>query len=604
MQTLIGLTVKQTGARPDSRVNRARPVLTLLALLPIFAYYLWNLCFVSTAGNFPLNDDWLYSAAVKVFMETGQLRLAGCSAACFAHVVAGAATTYLFGFSHEVLRAQNYLLSLTAVVALFFTLKELGVRRAVSSVAAMTLAVNPIWVNLSFSNMTDVSAAALVNLYLLFLVRSLKNATMLNATLAAICLIAAIATRQTAVVFVGLNLVAVVLQLRRGKPAIVLAFLSVVLPLLSFVCIDKAMTQMNLGSTNFGWYRSEFKALLVSALRAPLKLLPALMIQVGKTSFYLGLFTLPLLPAFLPALAGIKSKQRISPVWYVAATAAITAVCVDLVYVKHALMPFNQNLLRLPELGAHTIMGVNLPPLANKWRVLLTDVSAIAGWTFLLVIGAGAVFASRRLKRVLVQKQGGGTDLARGICFLAGLVAIGFVVLQTIVWDLDRYYVMALPPAIMAVAVAASYMRARHLMAIAVPVLVIFGAYASAAQQDYMAWNRARWSELARLELAGVPSSAIDGGSEFDYLRNPQLNEYLALSNGSYAITHRGKPPRDQWRWWPITGEEYIVSFSPVPEYQEVSKQSYWSALTLGRREILTLKGGDSDATLSRQTAP
>ncbi len=565
-------------------------MLTLLALLPIFSYYLWNLFFVSTAGNFPLNDDWLYSAAVKAFLETGKLRLAGCSAACFAHIAAGAATSYLFGFSHEVLRLQNFVCSFVACLALFFTLRELGVHRAVSSAGSMILAVNPIWLNLTFSNMTDVAATAWINLYLLFTVRSLKTSRWWDLLLAAACLMLAIATRQTAVVFVGLNLLAALVQIRRGKPFLLSTALTVGLPLLAFFCVDKAMAQMNLNNSNFGWYRSEFSNLLVGLVRAPMKVLPRLLIQAGKSSFYLGLFSLPLLPAFIPLLVKLSGRQRVNAFWYVFATAAVTAVWISLVFVNHSLMPFNQNLLRLPELGAHTIMGVNCPNLPDKWRVLLTDLSAAAGWLFILAIGAGAAFAGARLFRAAKSGRCASADLSRTVCYLSGVVAISFVVLQTTVWDLDRYYVMALPPAILALAVSARYLRVRNSALFVVPLLLALGVYSSFAQQDYMAWNRARWAELARLEAAGVSASVIDGGSEYDYLRNPQLNEYLAVSQGSYAILHRGKPPRDQWRWWPISGEEYIVSFSPVPNYEVVSKRTYWSALTLGQREILTLK--------------
>jgi hypothetical protein len=40
---------------------------------------------------------------------------------------------------------------------------------------------------------------------------------------------------------------------------------------------------------------------------------------------------------------------------------------------------------------------------------------------------------------------------------------------------------------------------------------------------------------------------------EYDILRDMNV----------YASHYRGQPPRDTWRWWPIKGEEYIVSFSP-----------------------------------------
>src|SRR6185437_10216125 len=57
----------------------------------IVACWLVNLLVVSPAGNFPLNDDWIYSESVQHLLQTGQFHLLGCSPACFLHVAIGAA---------------------------------------------------------------------------------------------------------------------------------------------------------------------------------------------------------------------------------------------------------------------------------------------------------------------------------------------------------------------------------------------------------------------------------------------------------------------------------------------------------------------------------
>jgi hypothetical protein len=47
---------------------------------------------------------------------------------------------------------------------------------------------------------------------------------------------------------------------------------------------------------------------------------------------------------------------------------------------------------------------------------------------------------------------------------------------------------------------------------------------------------------------------------------------------------------RDQWRWWPIHGEKYIVSFSPVPGYREIMHEGFFSLLSLRKQFVVLLE--------------
>lgn len=68
-------------AKTSQNVDQRRWTAWIGPLL-VVAYWLINCLVVSPAGNFPLNDDWLYSESVGHLLQTGQFRLVGCSPAC------------------------------------------------------------------------------------------------------------------------------------------------------------------------------------------------------------------------------------------------------------------------------------------------------------------------------------------------------------------------------------------------------------------------------------------------------------------------------------------------------------------------------------------
>jgi hypothetical protein len=275
-------------------------------------------------------------------------------------------------------------------------------------------------------------------------------------------------------------------------------------------------------------------------------------------------------------------------------------------------MPFSQNLLRIPELGAHTILGINYVGLANKWRENLTWLSGLGGFllgTLLLdsiaktginfwrITRGNSNLAARSGRDVRACGEQPGTRqsdrrLANSICAVVALLLFffqfAFNTLQSTFSDIDRYYLFPLLGALLVLALAWRRHRVKLSAFIAVPLLFTMAAYSLAATQDMMAWNRARWTAIDKLEAQGVDYKKIDGGAEYNYARDPMLFKSLILHETSYELTHRGQPPRDQWRWWSVQGEEYIISFNSIPGYDVVAKEPYWTALG-GKREILTL---------------
>lgn len=262
-------------------------------------------------------------------------------------------------------------------------------------------------------------------------------------------------------------------------------------------------------------------------------------------------------------------------------------------------MPFNQNTLRLPELGAHNILGLNYPLLASKWRENLTWLSGAAGFmlsTLLLdsLYRAFILFRKAlRPERSALKRKALLTCSGRTLCAIAVslvfMVELAFNILQAGFIDIDRYYLLPLSGALLVLALSWRWHRVRLCWTLAVPACLMMAIYSLAGTQDLLAWNRARWQAISKLEAQGVSYKEIDGGAEYNFVRNPSSAYDLKFHRNYHEFAHRGRPPRDNWRWWNIAGEQYIISFSPVPEYDIVSREPYWSYLG-GRREILVLR--------------
>jgi hypothetical protein len=318
-----------------------------------------------------------------------------------------------------------------------------------------------------------------------------------------------------------------------------------------------------------------------------------LTVHLGETLFYVALGLLPLVILFAPAFADLcKRKVRVLGIWFVLGAATAITAAIKFVVLGQNQMPFSQNLLRLPVLGSLAIMGINLPNLPKTWRLGLTHLCMVASTLLLAVCLAGGQRAVVRLVKTIrarfslapiqADRNYARAASAAYVCITAaGFTAL--CVVQSSINDLDRYYII--PSAIITACLVlfARWLHMKPAWRILVPALSILICYSLCAQQDYMSWNRARWAAAHWLEAKGIQSNEIDGGAEYDFEHNHML----------YNTRFKGAAPYKNWRWWSISGERYIISFSPVPGYTEIAKQLYWSALTpFHSRELFILEHG------------
>jgi hypothetical protein len=592
-----------------------------LPILTIGGYLLLNLLVVGLPVDFPLNDDWMYGLEVKKLLETGQLHLLGGGPSCAVHILLGALVCRLSGFSFLALHWLALCIAFAACLLLYKLLVELGAPRRNALFGAFVLACNPLFVNLTSIYMTDTPNLMYVLAYALLLAIGLRKRSVPFCVLSAVCLICAIAVRQNSAVFVAGNLlVAVLCWFGDRKLSAIILLALVAAPALFAYFVDHMMVVVNDYPAAYDWYKEELARLMHLAIHKPPVFALLESFSTVRAAAYLGLFSAPLLVGFIavPGSSLVSGGPRIDEdepattgklrkdILFNGFISVILALCGMTFFVafRHELMPFSPNLLRYPSLGSTTMIVGAMSQHAHS-RVALTAAAGACAAVLLFAIICSAqrtvvlILRAWKGRRLVPRVESLTKDTAAqrisraavcaSIVSIAG-VSFAWAVLHTTIANLDRYFLLPLTLVIPCTLLAARWLRVRVLHSGAVVVAALIACYSTAAQHDYMSWNRARWQAISELINSGVKSEQIDGGIEFNYLRDPALSDDLVLGPNTFVNVHRGAPETAKLRWWSIHGEQYIVSLTAVPGYAVKGTYPYWSALALKQKQVYLLQ--------------
>lgn len=597
-------------SRPSGRVARAR------AGGPAGVLVAWFLLVAIAAGwrDVPLIDDWTYAWTVEHLLQTGAFRVLDWSSTYpLSQAVWGAAWAAVLGFSFASLRLSTIALALAGCSALYLTLRELGAPRSHALFGAMGLAMNPVFVLLSASFMTDVPFVAFSALALLCYVRAATRNRAGLVWWAGVWSMLAFLTRAAGIVTPAAGLP---LLLRPGDSprARLRVALALAVPWGAMVLAGLAL-RMSLGPTSVmtRWLWN---------LEAGVDLAPNIELLL-LVSFHL-----------LPVLLAAASVRRLwsRPVALIAAGVALAGLVVALL--GHVPPPLrrHQNWTLL-ELGASRVqmsgrLVVQEPPwlgiplrAANLLALtLLVTALCARGGQLRAAPDAGPGPAISLLQRVAprwTMRSGAGSPL-RAACAaaseppspadgvtsarsqsavpsdgrgwrgggvepppsvhasLGGLLAraslvtylAASLILTNLLWMFhDRYYLPLFPPLI-ALTLGVPGLSAR-LSRLAVAALVLFGAVGLVGTRDALRVNEAAGEAVRELTAAGVPLSEIDAG----YAWNGWLL-YAHPENLPPGLTPHLDVP------W-VTSERqptYIVATTPLEGY-EVIREISWPGL-------------------------
>jgi hypothetical protein len=474
-----------------------------LALLTL--WWLLTCVLVGPLGNFPLNDDWSYGTTVRRLVEDGRLQFgAWQSMPMLTHALWGFVFAKLLGFSWVTLRLSSMAAAWLALASFYFLLRGLRWRRWGAFLAAAVLLVNPVFVALSQTFMTDVTflAMCLVSAACgIWALRQVQTGRFVCcwsvATLAAVM---STLNRQLGVALpLAFGAAAMLLPGRGARPrraAATFVLVPAVLCLLGLVIYGICRRSTADGSLYLYTVKARDAWMGLGDL-ARGRRMTVVMGRLVAVLVTLGLFTLPLVLARLASLG--RQGLRWGAIGLLAGAAILFAGW---------RLPLLSNVLGDFGIGPRTVLGPL--PAGPRWASSLFTVLA-AGAAALLV--ALLVPTVRRAIRAPGRHP---------ISFL-GTTCLGVAVLTLGVLVPSRgglfdRYVMVLAPLVMA-AVPPVVGVCRWRVAVApVAILLATWTFSVAATHDYLAWHRARM-QLWQVALASnIPCRDVEAGFELDNL--------------------------------------------------------------------------------------
>jgi 4-amino-4-deoxy-L-arabinose transferase-like glycosyltransferase len=578
----------------------ARPANPLAPYLALTGVWLMIVTIVPPVADFPLNDDWIYAKVVQHLVDTGQYRSNPYSDPTFIlQAYWGAAFVKLFGFSFDTLRLSTLLLGLIAAWATCWCAAEAALSRRWSFLCGLVLLVNPLFVNASYTFMTDVPFIAALAISTAGFLRALRTDRVRWVWYANLAAVAAFFIRQFGVL-VPVAFAPALLMLpwplvRKKAPHLVAALAvpwmvaAVLLQVLPVGGEDlaKPWDWSPLGST-FSARFLTVATFLATAL------------------VYLALFAAPLLVTIRDA-SGKRFPRRFERSHLL--LAAVTGVLGWLV--------FRSKWDRPPHFG-NVLYDFGVGPLLMPWAVADGKPDPVLRledgvWTAIVVpLIPGAACLALWLARALyggLTRHGseGATD--RRVDFSLALLTLALVcplILPPVLARFDRYFLPALIP--LGILAARSVTRRFSFeptrLDFALPAVSL--ALAVLSLQDYLAWNRARWQALNTLRTEfSAPLEQIDGGYEFNGWFHSERFVEASHAEGKKVFGPKG--------WW-IVGDEYSIMGGGVPgdramspgaivrmplgerkRYEVIGTEPYFTWLGMQRREIALLKRYDAE---------
>lgn len=204
---------------------------------------------INPIGNFPLNDDWAYAEVTKKLVDNCVFELGYVpSMTLFTHCLWGSVFVKLFGFSHTILRFSTLMISFISILFFYLLLIQLcHLKRKQSFYVSTLVFINPLFLSLSNSFMTDVPFVAYILGSIYFYSKFCQNGKIVYYLLTAFFLIWALLIRQLALSFIiGILLVDCFMSKK-------IQWRSIALFIISFIVLFAFEKWLKVNDTSFGY---------------------------------------------------------------------------------------------------------------------------------------------------------------------------------------------------------------------------------------------------------------------------------------------------------------------------------------------------------------
>lgn len=533
--------------KPGGRLAGVAPV-DWIAVAVLSGLWLIPLWLIGTQGDFPLNDDWAYARTVRELVSTGHfMRVPWTWVPLVTQALIGAAFASVAGFSHAVLRDAGWFMGWLGVLGSYVLCRQAGARPAVATLGAAAVGLNPVWLNLSYTFMTDVPFATLVTWSLVAGVRAARLDSWTALGAATLLALAATLTRQTGLAIPLAFAGAVCIASPRSRRAWVFALIGVA----TVVGTYAAAQSLLLSPAGSKLYTlTDYREVFLAS--------STLGFQIAEN----GLVTAIYLGVFLAPVTGVAARSISARVLLGAALAGALIATFGVWRMHLALPP-----------GINVVRNLGLGPVGMRGADALPAIGPGIWWGLTAMGGAGVAAASTLVLRDLASRWSG-ARLDAGRLLLLALPAIYLAPQIARSPYFDRYLLAVLPPlvALLSSAMPGVPRAARRHWASGVTVLAGLAAFGVAGTHDYLERARTKWALCDELFARGVSHRQIDAGQDF---------------NGWFMDFEH--PFRTRVRLW-VFDDEYVLSPSPARRgYRLDSRRSYSRWLPPGPESVFVL---------------
>lgn len=546
------------------------------------------LLLVAPWGEYPLNDDWQYARVAERLARTGAFVVdVAVAPSLLVQCAAVAPLVRASGFSHVALRLATYLVALVALWAVGRLLRLAGVDGRVRLLAQALLLLNPLFLHVSLSFMTEIwgLAPALLGAALWFAERRrvLAGAEPGGGVLRARAVVAAAAlvalgfwSRQhVAVVFPALVGSLLLVRPRAGGGGGPASIRSLLAPLVPGTLVFGALVAAYpLWARATGNLRPQFSGPFAAIFEWDAS---AWHYGLSAQPYYQTLFLLPLLVLVpwrgLPKARTAAVAAALLVFAAVAAASFATLPTPELATFVHKkrVFPFLPNVVYNAGVGPVTFEevyfgGEAAPGLGVVLGIGLEAVLGLATvlWAPMIVRRRAVPAPSAAIRRELA---------AFGALWAAGSLVLVLQAHQVQLFD--RYLLPVTTGLLLAVAASVGSPGLRKLGP-AAALLVPLGWFSLAGVHDYFRWNDARWDAVRSLLSRGVDPGVVSGGWEVDGWLSFDSHEAGRKPSGCIgpcgcAVSVSG---------WPCVDDSYRIAMHPVPGYEvlETRKVGSWLA--------------------------
>ena len=520
--------------------------------------FIWAIAvvLVNPIGDFPLNDDWAYAQSVKSLLETGNFQLPGWAVAnLLPQALWGALFCLPFGFSFTALRLSTLVLGWLGVVVTYLLIKEVCLHQRLALIAALLVALNPLYFSLSNTFMTDVPHYALTISSLYFFIIGIRKESLSIVIIAAFTAIISFLIRQVTVAFfAGYALTYIISNKAKVRAIITAIILFFLLP----VGIQKFFSYV-FWPKNSGNYGAKEQQVISQLTYINTEAIVNYAYFALCTLLYLGLFILPL--AMVSLIIKLKTAtSRSNKNWLLFFLLFITIAISIWLISNNEIMPIKGNILIDWGLGPLTLRSTILSssPAPEYLEVFWFIVTIFAA------IGAGLLLLFVALSIVEFLFNRAANNDRKSIMLLNNSTALVYFLPLGLGYFFDRYLLLLLPLSIIMVLTSIVKVNGFKLNVeidiFALLSIALIGIFTICITHDYLSWNRIRWQALNDLTQQEIAPNRIDGGFEFNgwYLYDPNYPVYDARA-ANFA-------------WWWVERDDYIIDFNKIEGY-DVAKQ-------------------------------